>query len=51
MAFNYSLDKKHNSPFAKRARKAGMSFNGGKSDDITVILATVHLEAKAKEDM
>lgn len=44
-AFKLSLDPNYQSPFAKSARQNGMHFKGGKSDDITVIVAQV-VEAK-----
>lgn len=34
-----SYDKSYFSPFAKGAKEAGKRFMGGKSDDITVIVA------------
>lgn len=40
-AFNFSLNTKYNSPFSRGARKSGMPFEGGKPDDITVIVAKV----------
>ena len=51
LAFSYSLDRSYKSPFARRAKEQGYSYKGGKSDDITVILATVKLEDEVKEDM
>ncbi|CAD8053271.1 unnamed protein product [Paramecium primaurelia] len=40
-SFQYSLDKTYNSPFAQRAQKSRIRFIGGKSDDITVIVARI----------
>lgn len=41
LAFEHSLDKGYFSPFEKQARKNGKGFKGGKSDDITVVVAQV----------
>jgi len=41
IAFEKSLDTSYMSPFAVGARKAGFYFLGGKSDDITIIVAKV----------
>jgi protein phosphatase PTC7 len=38
-AFRLSLDPAYNSPFAKRAKEHGLRFKGGKSDDISVVVA------------
>lgn len=43
-AYKKSLDSKWPSPFALNARKAGYRTNGGKSDDITVVVARVESE-------
>lgn len=43
-AQKYSLDNAYLSPFATHAREAGFQFTGGKSDDITVIVAQVKLQ-------
>lgn len=40
-AFKASLDQNHMSPFAKAAKRYGYRFIGGKSDDITIIVARV----------
>jgi len=42
-AFKLSVDPTYNSPFAKKAKKARLHFRGGKSDDITVVVAQVKL--------
>lgn len=34
-------NSKFNSPFAQSAKKHGYRFNGGKSDDITVVVGQV----------
>ena len=50
----YILGKKPNykSPFAVGAAKANLNFNGGKHDDISVIVAQFHLsEVSFKEDV
>ncbi len=39
--FQKSLDTKWDSPFAVSARKSGLYFKGGKSDDITVLVGRV----------
>jgi len=39
LAYNLSLDPLYLSPFAKRARDNFVEFRGGKSDDITVVVA------------
>jgi protein phosphatase PTC7 len=41
VAFEKSLDTRYMSPFAVGAKKAGFYFLGGKSDDITIIVAKV----------
>lgn len=40
-AYEKSLDPKWLSPFSQNARKAGYRSNGGKSDDITVVVAQI----------
>lgn len=35
-------DQSYFSPFAKGAKESGRRFNGGKSDDIVVIVAQLH---------
>ena len=40
-----SWDSNHNSRFAKKARENQWQLTGGKTDDITVVLATVEREA------
>lgn len=40
-AFRNSVDKKAATPFSRAATKAGKIFNGGKPDDITVVVAYV----------
>lgn len=35
------VDKSFQSPFMNAARKAGVNWNGGKADDITVVVAKV----------
>ena len=42
-AFSKSLDKSYFSPFAQEAAKEGYRFDGGKSDDITVVVGKVVL--------
>lgn len=42
-AFQLSLSKTHNSPFAIEAKRSGYNFKGGKSDDITVVVGKVRL--------
>jgi hypothetical protein len=42
-AFKYSFMKSYESPFAKGAKEAGKMFMGGKSDDITVIVAKANI--------
>ena len=42
-AYRLSLDTNHRSPFAIEAMKAGYRFNGGKSDDITVVVGKVSI--------
>lgn len=37
-AYELSKDPKHNSPFSKSAKKHGKRFDGGKEDDITVVV-------------
>jgi len=51
--YKLSLDQKYNSPFAIEARKYGYRFDGGKSDDITVVVAKVNLiaDTEAKSDL
>ena len=41
LAFKNSLDKNYLSPFEKQARKNNLEFKGGKSDDITVVVAQI----------
>ena len=40
-AFNLSIDKTYQSPFAVHAKKNRLNFRGGKNDDISVIVAEV----------
>ena len=40
-AFRLSLDTVNMSPFGQNARNAGMRFDGGKSDDITVVVGRI----------
>lgn len=40
-AKEYSLSRFYNSPFAKKARESKIKYFGGKSDDITVVVAEV----------
>jgi len=42
-AFKKSEDVKYESPFTISAREAGKSHEGGKSDDITVVVGQVKL--------
>ena len=46
LAFKLSLDKKRSSPFAKQAVENGLWFEGGKSDDITVVVGRVFQESQ-----
>lgn len=41
MAYKKSKDRKFESPFAKGARMAGKRYEGGKEDDITVIVSHI----------
>lgn len=41
-AFYHSKDKKFYSPFAKEAERNHYRYQGGKEDDITVIVAQIH---------
>jgi len=43
LAYKFSLDEKHMSPFAKKAYEAYYDFVGGKSDDITVVVGQVKI--------
>jgi len=45
IAFEKSLDTTYMSPFAVGAKKAGFYYVGGKSDDITIIVAKVILDS------
>ncbi|KAM3136721.1 hypothetical protein pb186bvf_011166 [Paramecium bursaria] len=42
-AYRLSLDKNYNSPFAQNAYKHRLHFKGGKSDDITVVVAELDI--------
>ena len=42
-AYLLSKDKNYYSPFAKGARESFQRYNGGKEDDITVIVAQIKL--------
>lgn len=42
MTYGHSLNPAYNSPFAIRARDYGYRFNGGKSDDITIVVGKVN---------
>lgn len=44
-AYTKSKDKRYESPFAVGAKQAGKWYQGGKSDDITVIVAEVVKQA------
>jgi len=50
-AFKASVDTRRESPFGREARKAGYRYNGGKSDDITVVVGRVHLRNIDAEDL
>jgi hypothetical protein len=39
ICYKHSLDPHYDSPFSKDAWKAGYRYSGGKSDDITIIIA------------
>lgn len=41
--------RNHYSPFEKRARNYGYTYKGGKSDDITIILAQIVIPNKKEE--
>lgn len=41
VAYNHSLDTKFESPFSKEAKLNNFLFEGGKSDDITVVVAKI----------
>ena len=41
LAYKYSLDKKRECPFGLGAKKSGYSYEGGKSDDISVVVGRV----------
>jgi len=43
-AYKASLSTSRESPFGREAKKAGYRYNGGKSDDITVVVGRVHLK-------
>ena len=45
-----SRKKDYRSPFAINAWEAGYHYNGGKVDDITVIMATVVKDSKTSSD-
>ena len=40
-AFGFSIDAEYKSPFAEEANKNGYQYEGGKSDDITVVVGKV----------
>lgn len=42
-AFTDSVNETFDSPFAKEARRNGLNFEGGKSDDIAVTVGIVEL--------
>lgn len=42
-AYTDSLDEGFDSPFAREARRNGRDYEGGKSDDISVIVGKVEL--------
>jgi protein phosphatase PTC7 len=50
LAYEKSLDASYVSPFAEGARKAGFYYVGGKSDDITTIVARIVTEAEEESD-
>ena len=43
-AYTLGKNPKHNSPFAQGARAIGKRFDGGKHDDISVIVAQWHVD-------
>ncbi|EGR28308.1 hypothetical protein IMG5_178880 [Ichthyophthirius multifiliis] len=45
-SFELSLNEEYDSPFAQKARAQGIQFNGGKSDDITIIVAQIKKKKK-----
>eukprot|EP00828_Plagiopyla_frontata_P047775 TRINITY_DN8936_c0_g1_i5.p2 TRINITY_DN8936_c0_g1~~TRINITY_DN8936_c0_g1_i5.p2 ORF type:complete len:317 (-),score=66.49 TRINITY_DN8936_c0_g1_i5:78-1028(-) len=51
----YAMDKKYMSPFAKRAAEQGLYFQGGKLDDITLIIGQINFsnatQQNAKADL
>lgn len=50
-AFKKGDLKDYLSPFAKRAREAGYNYNGGKSDDITVVVGILKINNKDDESI
>jgi len=44
LAYKFSLDMKYMSPFAKKAYEAYYDYQGGKSDDITVVVGQVKIQ-------
>ena len=50
MAFELSFDTTYQSPFAQKARKYNLVFDGGKDDDITVVIGQVRKE-KVNEEL
>ncbi|EGR30717.1 t-cell activation protein phosphatase 2c, putative [Ichthyophthirius multifiliis] len=50
-AFEFSINQNYNSPFSKKAWTNGIRTYGGKSDDITVIVAQIKLKKEKKEEL
>jgi protein phosphatase PTC7 len=50
-AFRYSVDMNWESPFKRKAEENGYMYQGGKSDDITVVVGQVWLANSRKPDV
>ena len=42
-AFEDSLDESYNSPFSREAKRSGLRYDGGKSDDISIVVGLVQI--------
>lgn len=45
-AYNLSMEKAYESPFAKGAKAVGKFYMGGKEDDITVMVSKINVQTQ-----
>ena len=49
-AFKDSLDEAFDSPFSREARRSGLRYDGGKSDDISIVVGLVQIGTSVNTD-